>query len=106
MRGVASARIRWRYQGSLGLIKSNLWRLGVALGRDLTILTHSRLRPSSSLVIGQSFEFLVYNRDLCVAVFFSWPPGYSPRRNSWRLSAFLFLQGEDHAGEQLNILPV
>jgi GT2 family glycosyltransferase len=39
VQGVAGARIHWRYQGSPGLIRSNLWRLGVALGRDLPLIT-------------------------------------------------------------------
>jgi glycosyltransferase involved in cell wall biosynthesis len=36
--GVDNARIHWRYRGPLGLMGSNLWRLGVALGRDLPLL--------------------------------------------------------------------
>jgi len=57
MRGVASARIRWRYQGSLGLIKTNLWRLGVALGRDLTIITIAACGRHRSLLLDSLLSF-------------------------------------------------
>jgi glycosyltransferase involved in cell wall biosynthesis len=57
IRGVASARIRWRYQGSLGLIKSNLWRLGVVLGRDLTALTIAACGRQRPLLLDSLLSF-------------------------------------------------
>jgi hypothetical protein len=57
MRGVAGARIQWRYQGPLGLIKANLWRLGVALGRDLTLITIAACGRHRALLLDSVLSF-------------------------------------------------
>jgi GT2 family glycosyltransferase len=57
MWGVASARIRWQYQGSLGLVGINLWRLGVTLGRDLTLITIAAVCRHRPLLLDSLLSF-------------------------------------------------
>ncbi len=79
MRGVASARICWRYEGPLGLIGSNLWRLGVALGRDLTIISIAACGRHRPLLLDSLLSFW-FSAGFMRGSLFSLAPGVFPQK--------------------------
>jgi glucosyl-dolichyl phosphate glucuronosyltransferase len=80
VRGIASARIRWRHQGSLGLIKSNLWRLGVTLGRDLPLITLAAVGRPRPLVLDSLLSLWYTIGFLRVSLFFLAPRVFSQKK--------------------------
>jgi GT2 family glycosyltransferase len=64
LQGVATARICWQYHGTLGLVRSNLWRVSIALGRDLPLLAiavlsrHYPLVLDSLISLGYTLAFM------------------------------------------------
>ncbi len=87
MRGVTSARIQWRYQGPLGLIKTNLWRLGVALGRDLPLITIAACGRHRPLLMDSLLSFW-YTLGFIRGSLFSLAPRLFPQKKF--LAAFGF----------------
>ena len=105
MRGVASARIRWRYQGSLGLIKSNLWRLGVALGRDLTIIGIAACGRHRPLLLDSLLSFWYTLGYMRGSLFFLAPRLFPQKKFMAAFGSPVPPRGKIRRGK-LNILPV
>lgn len=85
--GVASARIRWQHQGALGLVRSNLWRLGVTLGRDLPLLTIAGIASDRPLFL-DSLCSLWYTISFMRSTLFFLAPRSFPQKKF--LSSFGF----------------
>lgn len=80
VRGVATARIHWQYQGTRRLVLSNLWRLGVALGRDLPLITIAAFSRHHQLVL-DSLCSLWYTFSFIRGSLFFLAPRWFPQKN-------------------------
>lgn len=80
LQGVSSALIRWRYQGALGLVRSNLWRLSIALGRDLPLIAIATLSHHRPLVLDNLIS-LWYTLAFMRGSLFFLAPRLFPQKN-------------------------
>jgi GT2 family glycosyltransferase len=89
VRGLASARIYWQYQGMLALAGYNLWRLGVAVGRDLPLLAIVGLAHHRPLLL-DSLCSLWYTLGIIRGSLFLMAPRIFSQKKFLATRAFLF----------------